>query len=106
MKLVNKKTQKAIRKSVKKVIKKHGPEMAASLAGGIASTLATLASTDAPGTKGQKSNLAKLSRKVSDTVLGEDGKKARKRAEKAADEQRVARGKKAGPRQKPSETTA
>jgi len=34
MKLVNKKTRKAIRKSVKKLIKKHGPVLAEALAGG------------------------------------------------------------------------
>lgn len=51
MKLVNRKTRKAIRKSLKKVVKKHGPEIVAGLAGVIASTLATLASTDAPGTR-------------------------------------------------------
>lgn len=89
MKIVNRKTRKAIRKSVGKVIKKHGPEMAAGLAGGIASTLATLAGTEAPGTKGRKSNLAALSKKVSkkvsdtskrvsDTLVGEDDKKLRK----------------------------
>jgi hypothetical protein len=33
MKLVNKKTRKAIRKSVKKLIKKHGPELAADAGG-------------------------------------------------------------------------
>jgi hypothetical protein len=34
MKLVNKKTRKAILKSVRKVIKKHGPQLAAALGGG------------------------------------------------------------------------
>jgi NH3-dependent NAD+ synthetase len=67
MKLVNRKTRKAIRKSVKKVVKKHGPKVVAGLAGGIASTLATLASTEAPDAKG-KSNLRKAARKVSDAL--------------------------------------
>ena len=53
MKLVSGKTRKAIRKSVRKVIRKHGPHIAAGLAGGIASRLATLANTEAPGSKGK-----------------------------------------------------
>ena len=80
MKFVKRKTRKAIRKGVNRVIKKHGSEIAAGLAGGIASTLATLASTDAPGTKGAKSNLGTLSDKVVDTLTGKTGKKARKHA--------------------------
>ena len=48
MKLVKRKTRKAISKSVNKVIKKHGPEVAAGLTGSIASALATLAGTQAP----------------------------------------------------------
>jgi hypothetical protein len=83
MKIVNRKTQKAIRKSVKKIIKKHGPKIAAGLAASIASTLATLASTSAPGSKGRKSNLAHVSDKVS-KMLSSDGKKARKRQKKLA----------------------
>ena len=67
MKLMTKKTRKAIRKSVGKVIRKQGPVIAAGLAGSIASTLATLAGTEAPGSKG-KSNLAKLSEDVSDKL--------------------------------------
>jgi hypothetical protein len=34
MKLVPRKTRKAIRKSVRKIIKQHGPELAAAMAGG------------------------------------------------------------------------
>jgi hypothetical protein len=78
MAIVNKKTRKALRKGVKKVIKKHGPKLAAGLAGGVASTLATLASTEAPGTKGKQSNLGKLSKEVTDMV-GQGDKKSRKR---------------------------
>ena len=70
MKLVKKKTRKAISKSVGKVIHKHGPAIAAGLAGSIASTLATLAGTEAPGSKGKKSNLAKLSEDVSEKLTG------------------------------------
>ena len=79
MKIVSKKTRKALRRSVKKVVKKHGPKIASGLAAGVASSLATLASTTAAGTKGKKSNLTKVSRKVtrqvSDMLLGE-GKKS------------------------------
>lgn len=79
MKLVNRKTQKAIRKSVKKALKKHGPKIVAGLAASIASTLATLASTDAPGTKGRQSNLRKAVRQFSDVLTGDTGKRSRKR---------------------------
>ena len=78
MKLMNRKTQKAIRKSVKKVIKKHGPEVAAGLVGTVASTLATLASTEAPRSRGKQSNLGELSHKLSATIAGDKGKKSRK----------------------------
>jgi NH3-dependent NAD+ synthetase len=89
MKLANRKTRKAIRKSVRKVIKKHGPEAVAGLAGGLASALATLASTDAPGTKGKKSNLAKLSQQVSTALAGDDSKKSRKRTANKTRNQRA-----------------
>ncbi len=78
MKLVNRKTKKAIQKSVRKVIKKHGPEVAAGLVGSVASTLATLASTEAPRSRGKQSNLAELSTKLSATVAGDKGKKSHK----------------------------
>jgi len=71
MKLVKRKTRKAIQKSLRKAIKRHGPKIAAGLAGGIASALATLASTESPD-RGKKSNLAALSEKLSDTVTGKD----------------------------------
>jgi len=89
MKLVNRKTQKAIRKSLKKALKKHGPKIVAGLAASIASTLATLASTDAPGTKGRQSNLRKAVRDVSDVLTGDTGKKSRKRG--GARRQRLAK---------------
>jgi hypothetical protein len=79
MKLVNRKTRKAIQKSVKKALKKHGPKIVAGLAASIASTLATLASTDAPGTKGRQSNLRKAVREVSHMLTGDTGKRSRKR---------------------------
>ena len=78
MKLVGKKTRKAIRKSVKKIVKKHGGKIATGLASGIASSLATLAKTEAPGTGG-KSNLKKVSKDVSEMLTGEEGKRPRKR---------------------------
>jgi hypothetical protein len=91
MKLMKRKTRKAIQKSVRKVIKRHGSEAAAGLAGGVASALATLASTDAPGTKGKKSNLGKLSQQVSQALAGDDRKKSRKRAAKKAGNKRMKR---------------
>jgi hypothetical protein len=77
MRLVKKKTRKAISKSVGKVIQKHGPAIAAGLAGGIASTLATLAGTEAPGSKGKKSNLAKLSDDISERLTGSTDERIR-----------------------------
>jgi hypothetical protein len=59
MKLVNKKTRKAIEKTVRKAMKKHGPALMASLAAGLASSIATLAKTEAPGRRGM-SNLGDL----------------------------------------------
>ncbi len=78
MKLMNRKTRKAIRKTVNKVIRKQGSKIAAGLAGGLASTLATLASTESPHGKGKKSNLAELSERISDAVAGKGRKKLRK----------------------------
>jgi hypothetical protein len=78
MKIVNRKTRKAIRKSVKKAVKKHGPKVVAGLAAGIASTLAALASTDAAGTRGRQSNLGKMSQRMSEMLLP-SGKQSRKR---------------------------
>lgn len=93
--IVKRKTRKAIRKSVNKVIKKHGPKIAAGVGGSIASALATLATTEAPSSKGKKSNLAAISRKIADTVAGEDGKSRKKqRARKDGDEKATKREKK------------
>jgi hypothetical protein len=98
MNMMKRKTRKAIRKSVKKALKKHGPQIAAGLAGGIASTLATLANTEAPGTKGKKSNLAALSRKLSDSVTGTDGGSRKKSGPpKKAGSQKGKRDRKRGP---------
>jgi len=79
MKILTRKTRKAIRKSVGKVVKKHGPEILAGLAGGISSTLATLASTDGD-TNGQ-SRLTNLSKKVSTLWAGENGRKSERQYE-------------------------
>jgi hypothetical protein len=68
MKIVKRKTRKAIRKSVKKVLKKHG--VAAGLAGSAAAALAKLASTQAPVRKGKKPNLAVMSERVSEGSIG------------------------------------
>src|SRR4051812_34846439 len=77
MKLVKKKTRKAISKRIGKVIHKHAPVIAAGLAGSIASTLATLAGTDAPGSKGKKSNLTKLSEEGYDKLTGSTDERIR-----------------------------
>jgi hypothetical protein len=88
MKIVNRKTRKAIRKSVNKVLKKHGPKFAAGLAGSIASALATLASTQAPGGKGTKSNLAAMSERVTDAMTGESHTHTKGRSAKKADKKK------------------
>jgi hypothetical protein len=95
MAIVGKKAQKAIRKSVnralkktgmKKALKKYGPEIVAAVAASIASTLATLGNTVAPGSKGKKSNLAKLSKNAYDKLTPT---KTRKRAASAKTTRRV-----------------
>jgi hypothetical protein len=106
MKIVNRKTRKAIRKSVKKVVKKHGAKIAAGLAGGIASALATLASTEAPattGTKGRRTNLAEVSKKVTDIIGGGDGKRRKRVASVHKLEKSGKRGKKRATQTEPAE---
>ncbi len=66
MKLIKRKTRKAIEKSVSKAIRKHGPKIATGLAAGLASSIATYISNDESGTsggkrkKGKKGKLANL----------------------------------------------
>jgi hypothetical protein len=103
MKMVNRKTRKAIRKAVKKVIKKHGAKIAAGLAGGIASTLATLASTEAPGAKGKRSNLGEVSKRVTDMISGGDGKSRKHAASVHNLAKSGKRGKKQAMRTEPAE---
>jgi hypothetical protein len=76
MKLINRKTRKALNKSIRKAVKKGGPAAMAALASGIASSLATLAQTEAPGKRG-KSNLATMAERVSDSLTDGDRKKSR-----------------------------
>ena len=52
MKLVKRKTRKAIEKSVRKALKKHGPALVAGLVSGLASAVAALAKTDARDARG------------------------------------------------------
>ena len=78
MKLVKRKTRKAIEKSVRKAMKKHGPAIVAALAGGLASSIATLAQTDAPGKHG-KSNLADMAERAEESLTDKLPKKSRKR---------------------------
>jgi hypothetical protein len=87
MKLVNRKTRKAIKKSVRKAMKKHGPALTAGLASSLASTLATLANTKAPGKRG-KSNLTHAFERLEESLTDgrstkprhRDAEKKRKRA--------------------------
>ena len=97
MKLVDRKTRKAVRKTVKKAVKKHGAKIAAGLAGGIASTLATLASTEAAGTNGKQTNLEKASEKVKHMLGAEGGKARRSTTSDRKLEKRGKRGKKRTP---------
>ena len=79
MKILKRKTRRAIRKSINKIAKKHGSEIAAGLVGSLASTLATLASTDAPAGRGKRTNLAELSRRLSEAITGPLGKKSHRK---------------------------
>jgi len=78
MKLVNRKTRKAIEKSVRKAMKKHGPALMASLASGLASSIATLATTKEPGKRG-KSNLAGIVERAEESMTGTTRKKSKAR---------------------------
>lgn len=81
MKLVGRKTRRAIEKSVAKVIKKHGPMIATGIAASLASSLATLLSSDSSGsgTKGRKGKVSTLAsllpKQVTDMFPGGDSKK-------------------------------
>ena len=78
MKLINRKTRKAIDKSVRKALKRHGPALIAGLASGLASSLATLSKTEAPGTDG-KSNLAMMAERLEEALTtGDQDKKQKK----------------------------
>jgi hypothetical protein len=78
VKLLKRKTRKALRKSINKIAKKHGSKIAVGLMGSLASTLATLASTDAPGGHGKRSNLDELSRRLSEAMIAPLDKKSRR----------------------------
>jgi hypothetical protein len=79
VKLINRKTQKAIRKSVRKAMRKHGAALVAGLVSGVASSLATLANTEAPGAHG-KSNLANIAGRVEHALVGNGRKRKARRA--------------------------
>ena len=81
MKLVNRKTRKAIEKSVRRAMKRHGPALMATLVSGLASSLATLAATDAPDRRG-KSNLADKLEQATDSLTGARKKAKARNAEK------------------------
>jgi hypothetical protein len=63
VKIIKKKTRRALEKSLRKAIRKHAPAIAAGLATAVASSLATLASTEPSDGRGQ-SNLGKMVEKV------------------------------------------
>jgi hypothetical protein len=92
MKLVNRKTKKAIEKSVRKAMKKHGPALLAGLASGLAATIASLAKTEAPQGHG-KSNLADIVEQAKDSLTGEKKShrqgREKKRARRMADGERT-----------------
>jgi hypothetical protein len=81
MKLINRKTRKAIDKSVRKALKRHGPALITGLASGLASSLATLAKTEAPN-KGGKSNLAMMAERLEE-ALTPDGQGYKKKGHHA-----------------------
>jgi len=78
MKLVDRRTQKAIEKSVRKAMRKHGPTIVAGLATALVSSIATLASTQAPGKHG-KSNLADLAERAEESLSPAGRKQSGKR---------------------------
>jgi hypothetical protein len=81
VKIINKKTRRALEKSLRKAIKKHAPAIAAGLASGLASSLATLASTETPDGRGQ-SNLGKIVEKVQAAVGQQDTGSSKSHKEK------------------------
>lgn len=78
MKLVKKKTKKAIEKSVRKALKRHGPALVAAVTGSLASAIATLAKTESPDKPG-KSNLTDIMDKAKHAVADTDSTKQRSR---------------------------
>lgn len=85
MKLVSKKTKKAIAKSVRKALKKHGPALAAAIVGSLASTVATLASTEAPRTRGKwnlKDVMDRATKAVAETASGEPERRPSRRGDR------------------------
>jgi hypothetical protein len=59
MKLIKKKTQKAIKKSVAKAIRKHGPEVASHLAASLAAGITALVAAEPKKAKKQLKKIAK-----------------------------------------------
>jgi hypothetical protein len=81
MKLVGRKTKKAIEKSVRKAMKQHGPKIVAALAASLVSSIAALATTDSADKPG-KSNLADIVDRAGDAVSGKSLKQGRGRKAK------------------------
>jgi hypothetical protein len=78
MKLISRKTRKAIEKSVRKALKKAGPALVAAIVSSVGSAVATLATTESPEKPGE-SNLKAMTDRAKKTVVEPGGKKARKR---------------------------
>ena len=77
MKLMKRKTRKAIEKNLRKALKNHGPAIAAGLIGGIASTLAAFAADDDKPKR--DSALSGLSKKGLALFEGKGGKRGKSR---------------------------
>ena len=78
MKLMSRKTKKAIEKTVRKALKKAGPALAAAIVSSLGSSLATLASTESPDKPG-KSNLGEMATRARKAVVGPAPRKLAKR---------------------------
>jgi hypothetical protein len=87
VKLIDKKTRKAINKTVRKAMKKHGAALMAGLASGVASSLATLAKAEAPGTGG-RSHLAAIVGRVEEALTDQGQKRKKNRAAASRGEER------------------
>ncbi len=95
MKLLKKKTRKAIRKIVQKAINKHGPEIAGHIATGSLAGLAALLAADPKKGKKLKKNLVHAVRDnpaveaITDKLPGADADDEKKEAKERAPKSRT-----------------